>query len=132
MNTYLMAGSSITSNRPLMAFTGTDPEYSVEDYLNSVTANLILNIGPEPINTPLHQNLIQRLTALIQTTLDGAAQKWFSVLTRNLTQEDTQTPSHFVKEEIIETIVTTTQQSIFHQYVQILQRQDLRNQHYHR
>ena len=51
MNPYLMAGSSITSNRPLMAFTGTDPEYSVEDYLNSVTANLILNIGPEPINT---------------------------------------------------------------------------------
>ena len=51
-----MGGSSITSNKPLMVFTGTDPEYSVEDYLNAVTANLILNIGPEPINTPLHQN----------------------------------------------------------------------------
>ena len=47
-----------------MVFTGTDPEYSVE-------ANLILNIGPEPINTP--QNWIHRRTALIQTTLDGAA-----------------------------------------------------------
>ena len=63
-----------------MVFTGTDPEYSVEDYLNAVTANLILNIGPEPINTPLHQNWIYRRTALIQTTLDGATQKWFSVL----------------------------------------------------
>ena len=63
-----------------MVFTGTDPEYSVEDYLNAVTANLILNIGPETIITPLHQNWIQRRTALIQTTLDGAAQKWFSVL----------------------------------------------------
>ena len=63
-----------------MVFTGPDPEYSVEDYLNAVTANLILNIGPEPINTPLHQNWIHRRTALIQTTLDGAAQKWFSVL----------------------------------------------------
>ena len=63
-----------------MVFTGTDPEYSVEDYLNAVTANLILNIGPEPINTPLHQNWIHRRTALIQTTFDGAAQKWFSVL----------------------------------------------------
>ena len=51
MNPYLMGGSSITSNKPLMVFTGTDPEYSVEDYLNAVTANLILNIGPEPINT---------------------------------------------------------------------------------
>ena len=80
MNPYLMGGSSITSNKPLMVFTGTDPEYSVEDYFNAVTANLILNIGPEPINTPLHQNWIHRRTALIQTTLDGAAQKWFSVL----------------------------------------------------
>ena len=80
MNPYLMGGSSITSNKPLMVFTGTDPEFSVEDYLNAVTANLILNIGPEPINTPLHQNWIHRRTALIQTTLDGAAQKWFSVL----------------------------------------------------
>ena len=53
MNPYLMGGSSITSNKPLMVFTGTDPEYSVEDYLNAVTAILILNIGREPINTPL-------------------------------------------------------------------------------
>ena len=80
MNPFLMGGSSITSNKPLMVFTGTDPEYSVEDYLNAVTANLILNLGPEPINTPLHQNWIHRRTALIQTTLDGVAQKWFSVL----------------------------------------------------
>ena len=28
-----------------MVFTGIDPEYSVEDYLNAATANLILNIG---------------------------------------------------------------------------------------
>ena len=80
MNPYFMGGSSITSNKPLMVFTGTDPEYSVEDYLNAVTANLILIIGPEPINSSLHQNWIHRCTALIQTTLDGAAQKWFSVL----------------------------------------------------
>ena len=79
-NPYLMGGSTLTSNKPLIVFTGTDPEYSVEDYFNEVTANLILNIGPEPINTPLNQNWIRRRTALIQTTLVGAAQKWFSVL----------------------------------------------------
>ena len=56
MNPYLMFGSSKKSKKPLLVFTGTDPEYSVEDYLNAVTANLILNIGPE---TPLHQNWIQ-------------------------------------------------------------------------
>ena len=48
MNPYLMGGSSITSNKPLIVFTGTDPEYSIEEFLNAVTANLILNIGPEP------------------------------------------------------------------------------------
>ena len=32
--------------------------------------------------------------------------------TRNLTQQDIQTPSHFINKEIVETIVTTTQQSI--------------------
>ena len=39
MNRYLMGGSSITSNKPLIVFTGTDPECSGEDYLNGVTAN---------------------------------------------------------------------------------------------
>ena len=32
--------------------------------------------------------------------------------TRNLTQKDIQTPSHFINEEIVHTTVTTTQQSI--------------------
>ena len=41
MNTYLMDGASFTSNKPLMVFTGSDPEYSVEDFLNAVTAKLI-------------------------------------------------------------------------------------------
>ena len=77
---YLMGGSSISSNNALMVFTGTDPEYSVEDYLIAVISNLILNIGPEAVNTPFPQNRIHRRTALIQTTLDGAAQKWFWVL----------------------------------------------------
>ena len=32
--------------------------------------------------------------------------------TRNLTQQDIQTPSHFTNEEVVETVTTTTQQSI--------------------
>ena len=43
MNPYLMGRSSKQSNTALMVFTVTDSEYSVEDYLNAVTANLILN-----------------------------------------------------------------------------------------
>ena len=33
MNPYFLGGSSIKSDKPLMVFTATDPEYSVEDYL---------------------------------------------------------------------------------------------------
>ena len=35
MNSFLMGGSSITSNKPLMLLTGTYPENSEENYLNS-------------------------------------------------------------------------------------------------
>ena len=45
MNPYLMCESFISSSKPPMVFTGTNPEYSVEDYLNAVTANLTLSIG---------------------------------------------------------------------------------------
>ena len=58
MSPYLMSGASISTNKPLMVFTGRDPESSVVDYLNAVTANLILNVGPELVNTPLHQNWV--------------------------------------------------------------------------
>ena len=43
MNLYIIGGSAVSSNKPLMIFTGTDSEYSVEDYLNAVTANLMTN-----------------------------------------------------------------------------------------
>ena len=59
-----MGGSSITSNKPLIVFTGIDPEYSVEDYLNAVTANLILNKGTEPIKTQRQSK--QRLMAQLK------------------------------------------------------------------
>ena len=97
INPNLMGGSSITSKKPFMVFTGTDPEYSVEDYLKAVTANLILNKGPEPINTPLLQNWIHRRTALIKTTLDGATQKWFSVLPMEIKSDGKRFTQEFSK-----------------------------------
>ena len=59
-NLYLMGGSSISSNKTLKIFTGTDPKYSEEDYLNEVTAILIFDTGPEPVNTAVHQTWITR------------------------------------------------------------------------
>ena len=76
-----MGGSSIRSKKRPTVFPGTDPEYSVEEYSSAVTAKFIVNIGLEPLNTPLQQNWIHRRTALLHTTLDGAAQNCFSVLT---------------------------------------------------
>ena len=101
MNPYLMGKSSLTSNKPLMVFTGTDPKYSVEDYLSAVTANLILNIGPEPINTPLHQNWIHRRTTLKQTKLDGTAQNWFSVLPIEIKSDWKRFTQEFSKSSIL-------------------------------
>ena len=59
-----------------MVFTVTGAEYSVEDYLNAVTAKLSSNIVLEPINTPL-QKWIHMPTSVSQITRDGAAQKKF-------------------------------------------------------
>ena len=75
-----MCDSSITSNKPLMVFPGTDPQHAVEDYFNAVTANFILSIEPEPINTPPHRNWVHKRSFLIKTTLYGSAEKQFSVL----------------------------------------------------
>ena len=52
---------------------------------------------PDPENNSLHKTVIHN------ENLNG---------TRNLTQQDTQTPSHFINEEIVQTTATTTQQSI--------------------
>ena len=52
---------SSKASKTFLVFTGTDPECSVEEYLNAVTANRIWNLSPEPINTPLHENWIRRL-----------------------------------------------------------------------
>ena len=79
-----MGKSSIKVNKILIVLTGKYPENSIAGYLNDVSANLILNIGPEPINTILYQNWIHRITALIQITLDGAAQKRFSSQLREI------------------------------------------------
>ena len=43
-------GESFISSNKTHGNTGTDPECSEEDNLKAVTANLVLNLGPEPIN----------------------------------------------------------------------------------
>ena len=92
--------------------------------------NIPIDISSQAINTiSIHKDNVK----VIQFTIDATALNYNSFLpdrrgnnslnsnivqqenlngTRNLTKQDIQTPSHFLNEEIVETIVTTTQQSI--------------------
>ena len=99
MNPNIMGGSFVSSNKLLMVFSGSNPEYLVEGYLNAFTAISVLNIDPEPRKTPLHPNWIRRLTAVIHTTLDGAAQKWFSILSIEIISDWKQFTQEFSKND---------------------------------
>ena len=81
MNPYLIDGLSLSSNEPLIVFTGTDSEYSVEGYSIQLEKILFSTYVTPKKNTTLHKNWIQIRPALIQTILDGAAQNWFADLT---------------------------------------------------
>ena len=70
-------GSVPTTIKP---FDGTDPGYTVEEYLNSIIAAMIFSNGIEPVNKLGHQQWKVKRAALILHTLQGPAQKWYSTL----------------------------------------------------
>ena len=71
------SGSVPTTIRP---FDGTDPAYTVEEYLNSIVAAMIFSSGIEPVNKPGHHQWKVKRAALILHTLQEPAQKWYSTL----------------------------------------------------
>ena len=71
------SGSVPTRVRPIE---GTDPAYTVEEYLNNFVAAMIFSSGIEPINKPGHHQLKVKRAALILHTLQAPAQKWYSTL----------------------------------------------------
>ena len=73
----ISSGSVPTTIRP---FDGTDPAYTVEEYLNSIVAAMIFSNGIEPVNKPGHHQWKLKRAALILHTLQGPAQKWYSTL----------------------------------------------------
>ena len=101
-----------------------DPEWSHHAFINipqSISSQAIstisfhrdyvkvipLTIDTTPLNyntfLPDTQNNSLNSTIIHNENLNG---------TRNLTQQDIQTPSHFINDEIVQTTATTTQQSI--------------------
>ena len=73
----ISSGSVPTTIRP---FDGTDPAYTVEEYLNSIVAAMIFSSGIEPVNKPGHHQWKVKRAALILHTLQGPARKWYSTL----------------------------------------------------
>ena len=73
----ISTGSVPTTIRP---FDGTDPAYTVEEYLNSIVAAMIFSSGIEPVNKPGHHHWKVKRAALILHTLQGTAQNWYSTL----------------------------------------------------
>ena len=73
----ISSGSVPTTIRP---FDGTDPGYTVEEYLNSIVATMIFSSGIEPVNKPGHHQWKVKRAALVLHTLQGPAQKWYSTL----------------------------------------------------
>ena len=70
----ISSGSVPNTIRP---FDGTDPAYTVEEYLNSIVAAMISGSGIEPVNKPGHHQWKVKRAALILHTLKGPAQKWY-------------------------------------------------------
>ena len=65
------------SSRP---FDGTDPTCTTEDFLNAITAKLVMTADSEQTDSPYHEAWIFKLMAMIETALIGPAQQWYSNL----------------------------------------------------
>ena len=75
IETSSLSGSVPTRIKP---FDGTDPGYTVEEYLNSIIAAMIFSNGIEPVNRPGHHQWKVKRAALILHNLQGPAQNWYS------------------------------------------------------
>ena len=72
MKKNISSGSVPTTIRP---FDGTDPAYTVEEYLNSIVAAMIFSSGIEPVNKSRHHQWKVKRAAFLLHTLQGPAQK---------------------------------------------------------
>ena len=66
--------------RSLIPFDDTDPFYTTENFLNAITANMVMTAGPEQIDSPYHESWILKRITMIQTALIAPAQPWYSHL----------------------------------------------------
>ena len=72
---YPYLGSSVPMQQSLRPFDGTDPTYTTEDFLYSITAKMVMTEGPEQTDSPFHEAWILKRISMIQTALIGPAQQ---------------------------------------------------------
>ena len=77
---YPYMGGSVPMQQSLRPFDGTDNTYTTEDFLNAITANMVMTAGPEQTDSPYHEAWFLKRIAMIQTTLIGQVQQWYSHL----------------------------------------------------
>ena len=73
---YPYLGGSVPTLQSLRPFDGTDPSYKTEDFLNAITANMVMTAGPEQTDLPFDETWILKRIAMIQTALIRPAQQW--------------------------------------------------------
>ena len=50
----------------LRPFDGTDPTYTTKDFLNAITADMVMTAGPEQTDSSYHEAWILKRIAIIQ------------------------------------------------------------------
>ena len=77
---YPYLGSSVPMQQSLRLFDDTDPTYTTENFLNAITAKMLMTAGPEQTGSPFLEGWILKRIAMIQTSLIGPSQQWYSHL----------------------------------------------------
>ena len=77
---YPYLRGSVPIQQSLRLFDGTDPTYTREDFLNDITASMVMKAGPEQTDSPYPETWILKRIVMIQTALIGPAQRWYSHL----------------------------------------------------
>ena len=67
-------------HQSLRPFDGADTTYTTKDFLNAITANMLMTAGPEQTDSPYHETWILKRIAMIQMALIGPAKQWYSHL----------------------------------------------------
>ena len=98
---YPYLGGRVPMQQSLRPFDGTDPTYPTEDFLNAITAIMVMTAGPEQTDSPFLETWILKRIAKIQTAIIGPAQQWYSHLPLDIKKIGKRFAANFRKKSII-------------------------------